>query len=328
MIMTSTNDYQYSNGTIYGIQKDGLRYTWAGYFLFVLASSLVGDTTILIASIKYRAIKLHRVIIVIIQHLAVCDLMVSVTDVLPKLITIIKSKWVLGDFLSYLTPHATYYFNVASICLICTMTSCKLLLLKYPLRFGTASSKKAHIFCVASWSTALVLPIMTLIIDRKDVYFSYRSYQWGFGFSADIWQWLRPTLTLLLVFIPNCLVVATTIWLLVIAKRIARRSREHLKWQGIMTTLLTAIVYCVSFLPTLVYRVGESKVSSSFFHTTFFRIALSFLNLNTISNFYIYSLTVYSFRDFIKSRLQFHSRMTYSISQGKISTFQKLAYFV
>ena len=83
--MTTSQNYdEYSNKTAYSIKSDAVRYTWAGYYLFVIASSVIGDTTILIASIKYKAIKLHRVIIAIIQHIAFFDLIVSVTYFLPK----------------------------------------------------------------------------------------------------------------------------------------------------------------------------------------------------------------------------------------------------
>ena len=56
-------DSEFSNKTEYGIETAAQRYTWAGYYLFVILSSLIGDTTILVASIKFRAIKLHRVLV-------------------------------------------------------------------------------------------------------------------------------------------------------------------------------------------------------------------------------------------------------------------------
>ena len=130
--MSTAYNQKYGNKTLYGIESDAMRYTWAGYFLLITASSLIGDSIILIASIKYKAFKLHRVIIVIIQHIAVCDLMVSVTDVLPKLVSVVSGEWVFGSPLCYLTSYARYYFTMASMLLICTMTTSKLLLLKYP----------------------------------------------------------------------------------------------------------------------------------------------------------------------------------------------------
>ena len=302
----------YSNKTAYGIKRDDMRYIWAGYYLFVIASSLIGDTTILIASIKYKAFKLHRVIIVVIQHIAFCDLMVSATYVLPRIVSIISDKWVLGNFFCYLNSYASYYSYLTSVLLICTMTTSKLLLLKYPLQFGTTTSKKAHLICVACWLAAFAFPVTLLFVDIDDVYFSYRNYGcelYAYGYSSEIWHYMRLFVAALFGFIPTFLVVLTTLWLLIEARKVVSRSRESLKWQGIVTTVLTATVFCLSLLPFIVYHVGEPFVSvdeksKSSFHTTFYRVATSLLSLNTISNFYIYSLTVSSFRAFIRSRAQ------------------------
>ena len=309
--MASNDSLIYSNGTIYSIKTDALRYTWAGYFLFVLASSLIGDTTILIAAIKYRAFNLHRVIVVIIKHIAFCDLMVSIMHVFPRVASLISNKWLFGKHLCYLTNLARYYFNCTGVLLICNMTCSKLLLLKYPIRLGSVSVKKAHISCMSCWLAALAFPVSGLIaitLDNPEIYFSFRTYHCNYVITG-IWDWLRPFLAITFVFIPSCLVVASTIYLLIIAKNFARRGRESLKWEGIVTTVLTATVYCISCLPYIVWAVGQSIVSeddpaNNFFHMAFFRIAVSFLSLNTMSNFYIYSLSVQSFRDFIRGRMQ------------------------
>ena len=306
--MTTTEFYaEYSNKTAYGIESKALRYTWAGYYLFVIASSVIGDTTILIASIKYKAFKLHRVIVVIIQHIAFCDLMVSVTYVLPNMVSVISDKWVPGNF-CYLLYYARYYSNMTSVFLICAMTTSKLLLLKYPFRFEITSSKKAHLICVACWLAAFILPVIFLLVNN-DVSFSYRGYLCDYVFSSEIWHYLRPFLAVLFLFIPTCLVVSTTLCLLIEARKTVSRSRESLKWQGIVTTVLTATVFCLSLLPYFAYYVGESIVSvdetsKSLFYTTFYRVAISLTSLNTISNFYIYCLTVSSFRAFIRSKVQ------------------------
>ena len=320
--MTTTEYYaEYSNKTAYGIKSDAIRYTWAGYYLFVIASSLIGDTTILIASIKYKAFKLHRVIIVIIQHIAVCDLIVSATDILPEMVSVISEKWVLGNFFCYLLSYARYYSNMTSVLLICAMTTSKLLLLKHPLQFGTTTSKKAHSICVACWLAAFSFPVALLLVDKDDVSFSYRAYLCDYGFSSQVWDYLSPFVAVLFLFIPTCLVVLTTVCLLIEARKIVFQSRESLRWQGIVTTVLTATVFCLSLLPYTAYLAGGSIVSvddksKSLFHTTFYRVAISFVHLNTISNFYIYSLTVSSFRAFIRSKMQYITNVDTSTSHS------------
>ena len=304
--MTFTGN-DYSNKTVYGTDSDAVRYTWAGYYLLVFASSLIGDATILIASIKYRAIKLHKIMILIIQHIAVCDLMVSITDVIPLIVCTIAGEWVLGNLYCYVKPYVKFYLHTANMLLICCMSTSKLFTLKYPLVCGTITSKQANMLCLPCWLAASIVPGIFLLVDWRDIYFSYRNYQCVYGSSSVVWQWLKPLMGLIFSLFPILLVSGSTIITLVAAKRVAARNRKSLKWQGIMTSVLTASVYCISVLPIFVWTISEAAANiddtgKTFFHFYFYRIGSSLVLINTISNFYIYSLTVLSFRDFIRSR--------------------------
>ena len=61
-------------GEDYKIASKRGRYFWAGYLLFVLISSLIGDTIILLASTRYQALRLNKCVVVVLQHIAVCDI--------------------------------------------------------------------------------------------------------------------------------------------------------------------------------------------------------------------------------------------------------------
>ena len=297
----------------HGIKSDTLRYLWAGYYAFIVTSSWIGDTTILIGSIKYNAFKLHKVIVVIIQHIAVCDLMLSTGTDLMRLISVFAGKWVFGTFLCQWFNHIEYYLKSASILLICTMTTCtmttcKVLILKYPLRFRCVSQKRAYLLCGSCWALSFTIPVAMLLVDANDVQILSTSYVCAYGFSSNIWLFLKPILAFAFLFAPVCLVMVTSIYLLVIAKRVAHRGKENLNWQGIMVTIVTAIVFCISFLPFFVFLLVESILGDNFSSLGVYghikRAAVSFYSLNVISNFYIYSLTVDSFRSFVLSRLQ------------------------
>ena len=299
----------YSNKTLYGIEDQALRCTWASYFTFILLSSLIGDTTILIASIKYRAFKLHKYMVIIIEHIAICDLLVTINAVVPLTTSLFADRWILGEFICYTLPYGAYYFPVAGTLLICAMTSSKLLILKYPLKARTWPSKRAHLICGTAWTTALAVPLMFFLVDKNDASFLYRTYGCDFIYSLNIWNWLAPLFCVVYLVIPNCIVLSTTVNLLITANKIARRGRKNLKWEGVITTVLTATVYCISVLPYAIFKIADQNIESlqdpqSFFQKVYSRIALSFLFLNTISNFYIYCLTVSSFRKFLWPRIK------------------------
>ena len=134
-----------NNATIYGIQNEVERYLWVGYLVVVLASSLIGDTIVLIASIKYNAFKLNKFIIAIIQHMAVCDLILSLDYVVPLLVSVITNRWVFGDFLAYFQEFVGYWAFPVSNVLVCALSVSKFLLVRYPLRTRRWTKVKAHI---------------------------------------------------------------------------------------------------------------------------------------------------------------------------------------
>ena len=189
----------------------------------------------------------------------------AITVVFPILVNILANQWLFGNSFCNLTPYVSTYCSTAGILLISVMTMSKVLLIKYPLRFGSVSSKKeGYKLCASCWLVAVIMPATMLFTDSRNVYFSYRSYQCDYDFSPEIWRSLLPVLSAVFLFIPTCL-----------------------KWQGIMTTVLTATMFCVSILPYFVYNLGGSVLSSDItnsdtFKIKVYRVAYSFLSLNTM----------------------------------------------
>ena len=52
--------------TLYGIKSDAERYIFISWGMIVLLASLIGDIFILVGTIKYRAIKQHKLIVAVI----------------------------------------------------------------------------------------------------------------------------------------------------------------------------------------------------------------------------------------------------------------------
>ena len=301
-VLLSDKTLHYTNKSLHGI-SDTPRYALAGYYIFVVLSSSLGDTVILIASIKYNALRLHCFIVAVIQHIAVSDLLVTLTYVLPKVIAKAADGWLLGVELCFLTAYSTYYFSLVSLLFICILVTSKLLLVKSPRHRRSLSATSAHVLCGGVWSMSLTVPAMFFIVDRSDVSFDFRTNVCSYHFSSHRWKLLKPLQALVFMIVPNCIVVMTTVALLVYlvkARRLSGKVGGDRRWQGIILSILTATVYCVSVIPYAVYRIAESSISHPFFHNDFLRLSGVCLSFNTISNFYIYSLTVPSFRRFLK----------------------------
>ena len=95
-----------SNFTVYtgvelGIQSPAQRYCWAAYFLFGVLSSFFGDTLILMASMQQGSFKINKILVTIMQHIAVSDLANTIFTLLPTTISLLTDSWILGNSLCY-----------------------------------------------------------------------------------------------------------------------------------------------------------------------------------------------------------------------------------
>ena len=300
--------YDYSNYTNFGIKNEVERYAYAGWLIFVVFCSLLGDTIILVASVKYQTFNIHKIVVVFIQHLAVCDLFDSIGNMLPAIFSLIANSGGSSKDFNYVRFFITYFVNCVSANLICAVTLGKLLLLKYPLRTGSWTTRQAHKSAAAIWMVLLFVPTLHLLIDKDDVTFDYRLYFCMYKYSSSVWQILSP-ITSLAIFAPNIVIVVSSILLLKEARKVVRGTRESLRWKGIMPVLITATIYTISYIPVTAYFMAEPFVTKNpsapgIFYVEFYRATTAILGINVLGNFFVYSLTVTSFRTFLKMRMR------------------------
>ena len=281
------------------IQNPAERFTWVLFFVIVLLSSLIGDSLILIASIKYSAFKLNKLIVVVIQHIAVCDLISSFVFVFPTMVSLAANKWVLGETFAYFMVFANFYAYQASGFLISLLSTMKVLLLKFPTRSKSWTKRQIHLICSSAWLLTLVNPILTLeTLVKCGVYFSYSNYNSQpkkcnnnpIGAAANIIFRIN-------IFVPLFIVIITTIITtsyLFKSRAVSREAGGRVRWHGIVTVTLTAAVFIISSAPLAMNNLLRNE------KTALSRFIEFITGLNIISNFYIYCLTVPSFREFIK----------------------------
>ncbi|KAL5257750.1 hypothetical protein ACHWQZ_G012614 [Mnemiopsis leidyi] len=296
--MVTSNDYH-----IFGIHSDAERCFWGSYYLFVHISAVLGDTLILYASFQKNSFKLNKFIVTVIQYIAVADLTYAVTSALPSSISLFAGGWVLGDALCYIKVYSSYFIGPGVVCLIPVLTAGKFLILKYPTRIGFWKEETAHRVCVIVLIVPFIIPFLLMIVDKNDIIFDYRIYTCDYKFTEDIWRTVTPIMSIITIFIPNIVIVSTTVptlKYLYAASRSARRVQGSIPWQGALTVTLTGLVYCISAFPLFICYLGKGFVEeTSFLLIKFYRIANFVSMINTVSNFYIYALTVKSFRRFL-----------------------------
>ena len=298
------------NATFIGIKNDAERSILVLWILIVLVSTFIGDSIILVATCKYKVLNLHKVLVAIIQHMAVCDLLQSIFRVFPVLMATIANKWILGETLCHVQDNSMLILAGFTTLLTCALTTVKLVHLKYPLIARTWSKNIGHAICVVLWVfvTVSYAPIFVgkIFYVRNTVYFSFESYECSYQHQSKIApSWYKvyfPISISIFHFLSYTILVVTSILILLLANKVRSRMGGRVRLEGTITVLLTVAIQFLSYLPlTLVF---VSWMSIGVQHSGKMWRAVTFaVYLNIMANFYIYCITMRSFREFLRDRI-------------------------
>ena len=275
-----------------------------GYNVLCLVSSLIGDTTILIATRTKDAFKLNKHLVAVIQHLAIIDLALCFVWVLPNIVNMTSlvgwDHWLVDNEIFFeikLVLHL--YFSSLSTDLMGVLTVIKLVILKLPLKVKTWGKRRAHFLSAAFWIINLWVPITlsTTFVNDHQISKNWMFIDWLPHY--DFYPTLRYIHVVISICFPLFVVILSTVPTLqhlIKGRKVSRKSGGNLRWQGILTVTLTTFAFCLSYLPYAITTVYHKS-------TIFIRIAWYLSAINIMSNFYIYLFTVRSFRKFVRLRL-------------------------
>ncbi|XP_063683630.1 proteinase-activated receptor 3-like [Bolinopsis microptera] len=250
--------------------------------------------------------------VVFIQYIALADIFLVIFTVLPEAVSLALNRWVFGKLFCRVEYCVTYSVLGTFLLLIVALSLTKLLILKYPFRAVHLSTKIAHFSSLVCFICSFVLAALPALTKIDDIYFSYLTYTCQFSRSSSQDSWfLKITFILigLVSLISLVVVMVSNVMIIITAKKITARGPGGLQWRGVMTVVLTVAVFTVANLPGAIcgavsYFVKDAPTEmSQFWHFYFFRIGYAIGSLNLMSNFYIYTLSLNSFREFLNSRM-------------------------
>ena len=301
---------QTNNQTLYGMRNETERVALVLWCSIVFFSSFIGDTIILVASMKYNAIKQHKVIIAVIQHLAILNILQSVFRVFPIAMAVSADKWVMGEVMCHAQDFVTWAIGGITMVLTCALSTLKLAHIKYPFLTRTWSQNLGHRICAALWVFILVSYTPVLVVKlgfiKNSIFFDYNIYECTYlHTSTNAPPWYRlyylTTFPILSTF-SYAILTLTSILLLLAAKTARSRNGGTVRLEGLITVLLTVGVYLMSYMPMMVVFVAS--LGGIEFIPVIWRSAAFAMYLNIMANFYIYCFTIGSFREFLKMKTQ------------------------
>ena len=300
------------------IENEAKRYLLVLYLVFVILSSVVGDSIILQASVRSGAIKLNNFIVAVMEHIAFCDLLRAVACGPLEVTALIADDWILGDTMAWIDFYINAITFQASNYFICILTTSKFLMLKFPHRTRNWTKRGAHVICIVIWIGSMINQCWVLAVEFRDIVFDYNTYSVyvvpASGLHITALLVINTTVSAI---IPTSLIILTTfstLYYLIESRKAAERSGGRMRWQGMVTVTVTAICYCISVLPFTISLFITFRSNCNFTRTAWYLTAI-----NIMSNFYIYSLTIPSFRRFIWLKVSTSYRSLISILHHGLS---------
>ncbi|KAL5257746.1 hypothetical protein ACHWQZ_G012610 [Mnemiopsis leidyi] len=290
------------NTSSYRIADPTDREILAGFKVLLSVTILVGDSLILVGSLRYNAVKLHNILVIFIQHMAVADFLVALFGVIPGAVSLAADDWVLGDSFCYIT----YFFKDSSEAFQCFIVTAiamsKAFIAKYPFRAAHFSQKAGQAIAVSIWFVGIAFPAALLLNDLDGVFFNFITYTCDYSNKHSNWTKTHSIILGILLLLSLVGTVISSAVLLVIARQFTRGRSAGLKWQGIVTVLLTSGTHLLIAFPLALYYFCR-VYTEQYAQANLFRYGWWISQLGSVINFFVLGLSLPSFRDFLKSKI-------------------------
>ena len=109
------------NSTKLGDMSTTTRITLITLNSLLILLGLLGNGFVLFAALKYSAIDIDRISILLIENLAAADLLIVLIEFVPILVTLIADKWMLGNAFCDIQSYGRFEPFVAEEVIIMTM---------------------------------------------------------------------------------------------------------------------------------------------------------------------------------------------------------------
>ena len=277
---------------------------WIYCFLITVAS-LLGNSTVLYSSIRYNSIKLDRISVLLVQNLAVADLIYTLMIVFPILVTYSAGGWVLGTGWCWAMSQLTFIPGTVNTLTVLTITLYRLKILLNPFSGVSTSMGRAMVGMI--WGMSLLGTIISLSYGSSSIFSPtaarcnssiYRHPNGGPVFLIAA--------TGLLIILP---VFSITLGNMAVGAVALKKSSSGNRSKGVATVTALSTLFIASWTPLVIFtffRIKKMAVPSLLdllaFHCIF---------LNAAGNPILYTLTNRRFGEYVKTTC--HGIMTHGL---------------
>ena len=263
----------------------------------MIITALLGNSLVIYSSSKFHAIHLDSGSVILIENLAITDISLILIAYVPKIVTLVAGRWVLGGVICYITAFGQFMPGATEIITLTLISAYRCYLIKYPFR-ANPTVWLTKVLIGVTWLAAATAPAIFVLSNKSTAIFDVRTL----ACVTDVARHHRIIVLASLIFfgiIPVTLTILFNVYLLVCAFTMKRRGKTF-NTNAIVTVSLICWVFILSWMPYIVRALmALSRPLPSWFYIVQYKLNILSLTLNPI----IYTFTNRKFRIFIQRRL-------------------------
>ena len=270
----------------------------ATYCLLMGIMGLIGNGLVFYSSIRYNAIKLDRISIVLVRNLAVADIISTIVVVIPITITYFAGRYIMGDIYCFISAHLPFISGGANSLIVLAITTYRLRVIVFP--FHVVSRRSVHLAIILIWIFSMAGPAISLCYKSNCLFVPSSAKCMSTIYTNQDAALLFNTVIILQHVVPLVLITVFNLVLLLVAYRQKKRHNPNssVNFRGLFTTSLLSGLFICSVTPFLVFTFlnGQGvKVSPALS-----LIAFHFTFLNVGGNPILYTITNRRFGKYVQ----------------------------
>ena len=273
----------------------------------IITVGLLGNLTIVYASNRRNAIKMDRISLILIEDIAVTDILGILFYYVPSTITISERDWVIGDTMCFIVAFAKFSLSINEILVIVILSFYRNWRLKKPPSAIDPIKSSKIIKTLVLVGVISTLPNFVIIGTRSKQVFDNRIFtcSWSSFYNPDkkilnlIIMAVSLILPMFLIIAVNCVTLVNVAWY---SNKAGKRPMPS-KNSSIMLGSISAmfILSYVPFFIKVVMKCAKVPLPQWFEACNHFAVSI-----NMISNFFIYFITNTKFRNYLKGDVRWN----------------------
>ena len=225
--------------------------------ILIVVFGICGNGFVLFLSKKHNALKMDKMSVILLENLAIADIIIVFTKFIPMLLIMILDRWVLGKVMCGLVGYFQLLPIVAEVLLTTSLTCHRIHVLKRPLHAGMMRTRTGHLFAFLVWGVSLTYLMVCMI--RLPVVFHPLAFSCVSIYHSSGTDLIIDTLFLYLPsrIIPMLVTVLGNIYVLyIVAKSLGRMGERELPGRhAVITTSIISGCFIIAMLPEIIVYI-------------------------------------------------------------------------